>query len=150
MGNGRLPKDTAGCGLTSTLWPPNFEEEEPQLEDKGENYLRASQAKRPGRRPARLNLADRAWSTVDKIGISQAVGQASARDSNMSRVGPGAFGPARPGCASLARELAPTAKIVGFEISDFFQIRKYHDRSFFGFLKCHSDFFVLVLLSFCS
>ena len=49
MGNGRLPKDTAGCGLTTRLKPPNIEEEEePQLEDKRENDLRMSQT-RPGR-----------------------------------------------------------------------------------------------------
>ena len=71
VGTGRLPKDTAWRGLTSTLWPPNFGEGEPQLEDKRENDLRMSQA-RPGRRPARWNLADRAQPTVDEIGISQA------------------------------------------------------------------------------
>ena len=32
--SGWLPKETAGRGLTSTLRPPNFEEEEPQLKDK--------------------------------------------------------------------------------------------------------------------
>ena len=30
----RLPRDTAGCGLTSTLWPRNLEEEETQREEK--------------------------------------------------------------------------------------------------------------------
>ena len=39
------PKDIAGRGLTSTLWPPNFGEEEPQLEDKSENNLRTSRAR---------------------------------------------------------------------------------------------------------
>ena len=49
MDNGRLPKDTSERGLTSRLWPPNFEEEEePQLEEKRENDLRISQA-RPDR-----------------------------------------------------------------------------------------------------
>ena len=54
--NERLPKDTAGRGLTSTLWLRIFEEEEPQLEDKSGHDLRRSQA-----RP-----------TVGDIGISQA------------------------------------------------------------------------------
>ena len=42
-----IPKDTAVRGLTSTLWPRIFEEEEPQLEDKSENDQRMSQV-RPG------------------------------------------------------------------------------------------------------
>lgn len=32
--NGRLPKNTAGHGLTSTAWSRNIEEEEPQREGK--------------------------------------------------------------------------------------------------------------------
>ena len=64
-------QNTAGRGLTSTLRPPNFEAEEPQLEDKSKNDLIVSHA-RPGRRPARWNLGDRAWPTVGEIGISQA------------------------------------------------------------------------------
>ena len=48
MDTGRLPKDTAGRGLTSRLRPRIFEEEEPQLKDKRENDLRMSQA-RPGK-----------------------------------------------------------------------------------------------------
>ena len=70
-GHRAATQDTAGRGLTSTLWPPNFEKQEPQLEDKSENDLRISQA-RSGRRPARWNLVDRAWPTVGEIGISQA------------------------------------------------------------------------------
>ena len=34
VGIERLPKDTAGCELTSTLWPQNIEEEETQREEK--------------------------------------------------------------------------------------------------------------------
>ena len=60
VNNGRLLKDIAGGrGLMNTVWPRNFEEEEPQLEDKSENDLKMSHA-RPGRPPARWNLADRA------------------------------------------------------------------------------------------
>ena len=48
MGHGLLLKDTAERGLASRMWPPNFEEDEPQLEGKRENDLRMSQA-RPNR-----------------------------------------------------------------------------------------------------
>ena len=49
VGNGRLPKDTAGRGPTSRLWSPNFEEEEPQVEDKRENDLQQMSQARPDR-----------------------------------------------------------------------------------------------------
>ena len=42
---GRLLKDTAGRGLTRRLWPREIKEEEGQLEDKGENHVRMSQAR---------------------------------------------------------------------------------------------------------
>lgn len=53
---------------------------------------------------------------------SRRSGQASARDSNRLRAGPGRAGPTRPGRASPPRELAPPAKIVGFEILDFLRL----------------------------
>ena len=108
----------AACGQRAAtqrhrwLWPRNFEGEEPQLEDKRENNLRMTQA-RPGRRPARWKLANRAWPTIGEIGISQAVGQASTRDSNISRNGPGAVGPARLGRAPLGRVGPILAPAVG-------------------------------------
>ena len=71
MDYGRLRNNTPGRGLITRLWPRNFEEGEPQLEDKRETDLRMSKATL-GRRPGRWNLANRAWPTVGEIGISQA------------------------------------------------------------------------------
>ena len=101
--NGRVPKDTAGRGLTSTLWPRNFEEEEPWLEDKSENDLRMPQAG-PGRRPCEMKISrtglGRRWVRLEYLGL----GQASARDSTISPAGPGGrAGPARPIYAPLVR-----------------------------------------------
>ena len=73
MGTGRLPKHTAGRGLTSRLWPPNFKEEERQLEDKRENDEKMSQT-RPDRDTLRDGISRTGlWPTVGEIGISQAV-----------------------------------------------------------------------------
>ena len=69
--------------------------------DKSENDLRMSQT-RPGRRAVTWNLADRAWPTVGVKLELRRLDQASARDSNVARVGLGAAGSARPGRAPLA------------------------------------------------
>ena len=144
MNNERVPIGTAGHEPTSTVCLPNSMEEEPQLEDKIENELKIAQA-RPGRRPARWNLADQAWPTVGEIRISQP----QLEDKNLAgwvrlrpviRIyhGRGQAQSARPGLAMpYSRELAPPAKLVGLKIRRLSTYFEYITRNvaFFSFFR---------------
>ena len=84
------------------MWPPHFEEDEPQSEDERENDLRISQA-RPDRDALRAGTSRSGLGLRSVKKESRKLGHALARDSNIPRAGPGAVGPAWPGRAPLAK-----------------------------------------------
>ena len=119
----RLSKEAAGPGLTSTLLPRNLEETAARRNS--ENILRISRP-RPGRRPVlETRWPDRAdvawdWNLTDLVGLGAVI-------LKISWTGPGAgwarrrrLGPARPHLREL---IDPPAKIVGFEILDFLEMK---------------------------
>ena len=88
-----------------------------------DNILRISRA-RPGRRPVRLETrwpgrADVAWdwNLTDLVGLGPVILETSPAGPGAGWARPRRLGPARP----HLRELAPPAKTVGFETSDYLQ-----------------------------
>ena len=76
---------------------------------------------------------------------SRRLGQASGRDSNLSRAGPGAVGPAQPGCAQIAGLRSTGKNSLGLKYQNCYNVKISRNVTFFGFYRRRTELSRIVI-----